>query len=135
MWCNMQSVPVNSITWRVYPQKRTERVLSNTTWCVTSVLSPFFESNLYFAHITVPPTISNLSSLFHHLLTHELISVLNLGCPFFLSQLCLIDMTKASFITLNRALTNKIKVSEREKALLKRRCCKKESTESQVQEK
>lgn len=116
-------------------KKRTQRVLSNTTWSVTSVLSPFFESNWYFAHITVPPITSNLSSLFHHLMTHELISVLNRGCPFFLPQLCLIDKTKASFISLNRAVTNKIKVSEQEKALLKRRSCKKESTESQGLEK
>lgn len=88
-------------------QKRTERVLSNTTWSVSSVLSPFFERNWYFVHITVPPTMSNLSNLFHCLLTHQLISALNHGCSFFLPQLCLIEKTKASFISLNRAVTNK----------------------------
>lgn len=134
VWCSMQGVPVNAITWRVYP-KRTKGVLSNTTWSVILVLSPFFESDWYFAHITVPPTVLDLSSLFHHLLTHELISILNRACPFFLPQLCRMDKPKVSFISLNRAVTNKIKMSEQEKALLKRRCRKKESTESRGLEK
>lgn len=67
---------------------------------------------------------SNLSNLFHCLLTHQLISALNHGCSFFLPQLCRIENTKASFISLNRAVTNKIKVSEQKKALLKHRSCK-----------
>lgn len=76
----------------------------------------------------------DLSSLFLHLLTHELISIINHACPFLLPQLCLMDKPKVSFISLNRAVTNKIKMSEQEKALLKR-SCKKESTESRGLEK